>query len=72
MDMRMRRGDGTGRGEQSAGTWESILGECSDVFVKQHVEMMEAMIVELRRRDTEVCAYTVYKQVAIILLNFEE
>lgn len=24
-------------------SWRSILGECSDVFVKQHVEMMEAL-----------------------------
>ena len=42
--MRMRGRQGGGGGSNAAAaSWEGILAECSDVFVKQHVEMMEAL-----------------------------
>ena len=49
----------------------SILKPFAGMKAKKFVKMMEAMIVELRRRDPEICAYTVYKQGAITLLNFD-
>ena len=49
----------------------SILKPFAGMKAKKFVEMMDAMIVELRKRDTEACAYTVYKQAAITLLNFD-
>ena len=49
----------------------SILKPFAGMKAKKFVDMMEAMIVELRRWDPEICAYTVYKQAAITLLNFD-
>ena len=38
---------------------------------KKFVDMTEALIVDLRKCDPEMCAYNVYKQTAITLLNFD-
>eukprot|EP01047_Picozoa_sp_COSAG01_P094369 COSAG01_NODE_25298_length_749_cov_3.424615_2_plen_90_part_00 len=48
MRMRSRHADAQGRpagaGDSACGAaWENILRESSDVFVQQHVEMMEAL-----------------------------
>ena len=47
----------------------SILKPFAGMKAKKFVDMMDAMIVELRRWDPEICAYTVYKQAAITLLS---
>ena len=61
-------------GHRAVGTchlMRSILQPSAGMKAKKFVDMMEAMIVELRKSDPEVCAYTVYKQAAITLLNFD-